>query len=210
MKIGIIEATSRKELNPLLEKYVKEANLDNTNEVINFGIYSNSNVKLTYVQVAVLISILINSRAVDFIVTGCSSGQGMMLACNSLPELMCGYIPTPADAYLFAQINNGNVVSYSLGLNWGWAGEVNFAQTMKSLFSQPFGQGYPKKDADRKLHDSAEVKHLKKLSNKSLVEVLSACDRDFIKPILNYKPVYDYVMKYGKNDELRQMMKEYR
>lgn len=210
MKIGIIEATSRKELNPLLEKYVKEANLDNTNEVINFGVYSNSNVNLTYVQVAMLISILINSGAVDFIVTGCSSGQGMMLACNSLPGLMCGYIPTSADAYLFAQINNGNVVSYPLGLNWGWAGEVNFAQTMKSLFSQPFGQGYPKKDADRKLNDSAEVKRLKKLSNKRLVEVLSACDRDFIKPILNYKPVYGYVMKYGKNDELRQMMKEYR
>ena len=31
-----------------------------------------------------MISLLIESGAVDFVVTGCSSGQGMMLACNSL------------------------------------------------------------------------------------------------------------------------------
>lgn len=37
----------------------------------------------------------INYNIVDFVVTGCSSGQGMMLACNSMPGILCGYTPTP-------------------------------------------------------------------------------------------------------------------
>ncbi len=48
---------------------------------------------------------------VIFVVTGCSSGQGMMLTCNSMPDVIAG-IPTPNDTYLFAQINNGNAISY--------------------------------------------------------------------------------------------------
>lgn len=47
-----------------------------------------------------------------FVVTRGSSGQGMMLACNRLPGVLCGYAPTPKDAYLFAQINNGNAISF--------------------------------------------------------------------------------------------------
>ena len=58
---------------------------------------------------------LLANRTVDFIVTGCSSGQGMMLACNSMPGVICRYAPTPKDAYLFAQINNGNAISLPLG-----------------------------------------------------------------------------------------------
>ena len=42
----------------------------------------------SYVEIALEICLLISSKAVDFIVTGCSSGQGMMIACNSLPHLI--------------------------------------------------------------------------------------------------------------------------
>ena len=38
----------------------------------------------SYVEVAVMVSLLIESQALDFVVTGGSSGQGMILACNSL------------------------------------------------------------------------------------------------------------------------------
>jgi ribose/galactose isomerase family protein len=65
------------------------------------------NEKYSYIEISILAGILLASRTVDFVVTGCSSGQGMMLACNSMP----GYAPTLNDAYLFAQINNGNAIS---------------------------------------------------------------------------------------------------
>ena len=50
------------------------------NEIIN---YSDENTNLTYVQVGLLAGILINSKAADFIVTGCGTGEGAMLALNS-------------------------------------------------------------------------------------------------------------------------------
>jgi ribose 5-phosphate isomerase RpiB len=57
----------------------------------------------------------------------------MMLACNSFPGVLCGYVPTPADAYLFAQINNGNAVSLPLGEQYTWAGYGNFESTIARL-----------------------------------------------------------------------------
>lgn len=44
---------------------------------------------MTYVQVGLLVAILINSKAVDFIVTGCGTGEGAMLALNSFPIKIC-------------------------------------------------------------------------------------------------------------------------
>lgn len=54
--------------------------------------------KYSYIEISLLVGILLASKTVDFIVTGCSSGQGMMLACNSMPGVICGYAPTPKDA----------------------------------------------------------------------------------------------------------------
>ena len=56
------------------------------NEIIN---YSDENTNLTYVQVGLLVAILINSKAVEFIVTGCGTGEGAMLALNSFPIKIC-------------------------------------------------------------------------------------------------------------------------
>lgn len=111
MKIGLIQGTSQKEKNKILEHYIKQA-ISPDDKLINFGIYQDSTTTLSYVQISLAIALLINSRALDFVVTGCSSGQGMMLA-----NIQCGYIPTPQDAYLFSHINDGNVVSFPLGLN---------------------------------------------------------------------------------------------
>ena len=50
-----------------------------------------------------MISMLLSSKSIDFVVTGCSSGQGMMIACNSLPDVICGYVENPQDAFLFGR-----------------------------------------------------------------------------------------------------------
>ena len=110
MKIGIIQGTSQIDKNSILYECTKEYG-----EVTNFGCFENED-NYSYVEIALEICLLISSKAVDFIVTGCSSGQGMMIACNSLPHLICGYLPTPQDAYLFGRINDGNVASLPLGL----------------------------------------------------------------------------------------------
>lgn len=195
MKIGVIQASSQKEKNKLL--------FDNTrkyasgHEVINFGCGHLEQDRYSYIEIALAIGILICSGAVDFIVTGCSSGQGMMLACNSMPGVICGYAPTPKDAYLFAQINNGNAVSVPLGEAYTWHGEENLSQTIKALFSEPFGQGYPKGEAERKLRDTLLLKEIRNASQIETAALLEKLDHKLLRHVLGKKNVTDYILANG-------------
>lgn len=152
-------------------------------EVINFGCFYNDTEQYSYLEIALLIGILIDAKIVDFVVTGCSSGQGMMLACNSMPGVLCGYAPTPKDAYLFAQINNGNAISLPLGEEYTYRGEQNLEETIKALFSEPFGRGYPVSEADRKIADSKRLKEIKVLSQKNFQLFLEDMDVQMVKKV---------------------------
>ncbi|MDK7951988.1 RpiB/LacA/LacB family sugar-phosphate isomerase [Lactobacillus paragasseri] len=207
MKIGLIQASSQKQKNRILEHYLNAA-INSDDQLINFGIYPNSNTNLSYVQVSLAIALLINSKSLDFIVTGCTSGQGMMLACNTFPNIQCGYLPTPQDAFLFSHINNGNVVSFPLGLNWGWSGEINFSETMKALFKQPWGTGYPPSQASRKVKNTTEVKEFNQLNKKSMISILPSVDPDLLVPVLKYEPVYNFIIQNGKDTELVNLIKK--
>lgn len=198
MKIGVIQASSQIEKNQFLFDLVKKYAPDD--EVINFGCKADEKYRYSYVEISVLIWLLLSSKAVDFIVTGCSSGQGMMLACNSLPGVLCGYAPTPMDAYLFAQINNGNAVSLPLGEDYTWAGYDNCEATIAKLFSEPFGQGYPKAEAGRKLEDTMQLKKIRKMSQVKSVELLKTLDKPFLKKIMSKQDVIRYITDYGKNE----------
>ena len=186
MRIGIIQASSQAAKNQLLfdtvKKYAAGA------EVINFGCTENEPERFSYVEISVLAGLLLASRAVDFIVTGCSSGQGMMLACNSFPGVLCGYAPSPMDAWLFAQINNGNAVSLPLGEEYTWAGYENFENTIAKLFSEPFGQGYPKSEAARKAEDTRLLKEIRGRSQRSAKELLDG-DTGFAQWIQDFPAV---------------------
>ncbi len=198
MKIGIIQGTSQIDKNSILYECTKEYG-----EVTNFSCFENED-NYSYVEIALEICLLISSKAVDFIVTGCSSGQGMMIACNSLPHLICGYLPTPQDAYLFGRINDGNVASLPLGLNYGWAGEINLKATLQQLFEEPFGIGYPLKDAKRKKEDTKKIKELNQLAKKDVITFLDELDQQMINKILSKKNVIDYILKYGKDKRIKQ------
>ena len=144
-----------------------------------------------------LIGLLLSSNAVDFVVTGCSSGQGMMLACNSMPGVLCGYCPTPRDAYLFAQINNGNAISLPLGEDYTWQGEENLKETISSLFSEPFGQGYPKSQRERKLKDTKLLKDIRSLSQVDMIQVLDNLDKEFVQKIMSKADVIKFILNNG-------------
>ncbi|MCD8027737.1 MAG: RpiB/LacA/LacB family sugar-phosphate isomerase [Erysipelotrichaceae bacterium] len=129
MKIGIILATSQCDKAQSIENILKDI-VDE--DIINFGCFDDE--EYSYVEISLLIGLLINSGAVDFVITGCSSGQGMMLSCNAMPNVICGYISTVGDAYLFRHINDGNVISLSFGLNYGWCGDINVKYILEALF----------------------------------------------------------------------------
>lgn len=210
MKIAVIQASSQKDKNDIIFQCAQKAVERLGYEIINFGIFKDESVSYSYIETAIQISLLLESRAIDFAITGCSSGQGMMLACNSLPGVICGYIENPADAYLFGRINNGNAVSFPLGLNFGWAGEINLECTLVKLFSEPFGTGYPPKDAERKQRDTRLLKEINAVTKKGMTEVLPQLQESLIDKVLQRDIVYQYIMKYGTNKVLLNMLREFR
>jgi ribose 5-phosphate isomerase RpiB len=147
-----------------------------------------------------MVGLLLASKAVDFVVTGCSSGQGMMLACNNMPGVICGYVPTPKDAYLFAQINNGNAISLPLGEDYTWNGADNLDQTIASVFSEPFGQGYPKSESERKLRDTETLKKIRFQSQISFLDLLDKLDNELLQKMLMKKDVINFVLTNGTDN----------
>ena len=205
MRIAVIQASSQVAKNELIYSAVKKYAADA--EVINFGCFGNEEQKYSYIEISILIGILLSCKAVDFVVTGCSSGQGMMLACNNMPGVLCGYIPTPMDAYLFAQINDGNAVSLPLGEEYTWAGEENLDKTIAKLFSEPFGQGYPKSEAERKLADTRLLKNIRNSSQVKMTELLKTLEKPLLDKVLSKKDVVEYVLENGRDEELSLLIK---
>ena len=205
MKIGIIQASSQADKNGMIVRAVQR--YASGAEIINFGCRTGDSGIYSYVEISLLAGLLLTSGAVDFIVTGCSSGQGMMLACNSFPGVLCGYIPTPADAWLFAQINNGNAVSLPLGEGYTWAGKDNLEQTLRKLFSEPFGQGYPKNEAARKLRDTNLLKEIRAKSQKTVTGFLDSLAPELRNRILSKQDVIGYIRKYGKCERVTEWVR---
>jgi len=205
MRIAVIQASSQVAKNELIYSAVKKYAADA--EVINFGCFGNEDNKYSYIEISVLVGLLLSSKSVDLVVTGCSSGQGMMLACNNMPRVLCGYIPTPMDAYLFAQINDGNAVSLPLGEEYTWAGEENLDKTIAKLFSEPFGQGYPKSEAERKLEDTRLLKSIRSSSQIKMTELLKTLEKPLLYKVLSKKDVVEYVLENGRDEELSLLIK---
>ena len=208
MRVGVIQAGSQTDKNEILyETVLKNAK---QHEVVNFGCFPNEKETYSYVDISIEIGLLIASGAIDFVVTGCSSGQGMMLACNSIPGVLCGYTPTPQDAFLFGRINNGNVISVPLGLNYGWAGEVNLGYIMEALFSTPFGTGYPMEEAERKRRDAELLKQIRNHANVPFLRFLQNLDQEIVRKNIRRDIVTDFILEKGEDAQIVEFVKGYK
>lgn len=209
MKIAVIQASTQTARNKLIFEETKRAVAAKNWEVFNFGVHENED-NFSYIQISLCVGLLLNSAAVDFVVTGCSSGNGMAIAANSLPNVICGYLPTPSDAYLFGRINQGNCVSLPLGLNFGWAGELNLRFTLEKLFEEPMNIGYPAEAADRKKRDMTKLEEIKGLAQTNMVHIFQNLDDTFINPIFKKRDLMNFILKNGKNTELIKFLKCYK
>lgn len=202
MKIALIQGSTQIEKNEMLYQTLKNVVEPLGHEVINFGVKADELETYSYTEVALLISMLLSSEVVDFVVTGCSSGQGMNMACNALPNVLCGFVQNPQDAFLFGRINDGNAVSLSLGLGYGWLGELNVQYIIEKLFDGDFGIGYPADVATRKVKETARVKTFNTISKRSIVEVLSELDEKIVQHVFTKKDVIQHVLANTTDEEL--------
>ena len=144
MKIALINENSQAAKNGTILAALKKVVEPMGHTVDNYGMYAaDDNAQLTYVQCGILGAILLNSGAADFVVTGCGTGEGAMLAMNSFPGVICGHVEDPVDAYTFAHVNDGNAVAMPFAKGFGWGGELNLEYVFEKLFGFGHGQGYP-------------------------------------------------------------------
>ncbi|MGT2959632.1 RpiB/LacA/LacB family sugar-phosphate isomerase [Streptococcus caballi] len=209
MKIAIIQGSTQIDKNETLVRITKKVVEPLGHEVVNFGAFEEEE-NYSYTEVALMISFLLSSQAVDFVITGCSSGQGMALACNALPNVICGFVQNPQDAFLFGRINDGNAVSFSLGLGYGWLGELNLEYSIEKLFDGEFGIGYPAEVAKRKIKETKRVQLFNAVAKKSVVDLLTALDKTFLNKVLSKNDLIDYIFENGQDQALNKELKQLR
>jgi ribose 5-phosphate isomerase RpiB len=182
MKIALINENSQAAKNEIIHTALKAVAEPLGHTVFNYGMYTpEDKASLTYVMNGLLAGILLNSKAADFVVTGCGTGMGSMLACNSMPGVFCGLVIDPTDAFLFGQINDGNAISMPYAKGFGWAAELNLQDCYRKLFDGERGLGYPKERAAIMAKNRGILSQLKAVSCKDMLSVLQAVDQDLLK-----------------------------
>lgn len=182
MKIALIIENSQAAKAEIVHNALKSVAEPLGHQVHHYGMYTpEDKASLTYVMNGLLAGILLNSKAADFVVTGCGTGMGSMLACNSMPGVFCGLVADPTDAFLFGQINDGNCLAMPYAKGFGWAAELNLQDCYRKLFEHERGVGYPKERAAIMARNRGILKQLKSASCKDMVTVLQSVDQDLLK-----------------------------
>ncbi|MDF2886097.1 MAG: galactose-6-phosphate isomerase [Lacrimispora sp.] len=185
MRIALINENSQAGKNGLIYASLKKVADTKGYEVDNYGMYSSEDgCSLTYVQNGILAAILLNSKAADYVVTGCGTGQGAMLALNSFPGVICGLVTDPSDGYMFAQINDGNAIAMPFAKGFGWGAELNLEYAFEKLFSEESGQGYPRERAVPEQRNKKILDGVRENNLKDLITCLKGLDQELVKGAL--------------------------
>ncbi len=185
MKIALINENSQAAKNAVIEGALRRVVEPMGHEVVNYGMYSPDDNQLTYVQIGILASVLLNSGAADYVITGCGTGEGAMLACNSFPGVICGHVEDPLDAYTFAQINDGNAIAIPFAKGFGWGGDLNLEYIFEKLFCEEPGQGYPRERAVPEKANKKILDEVKAKTYRPLEEILPELDSALVKGALS-------------------------
>lgn len=208
MKIAIINENSQVMKNKIIYDSLKPIADKKGFEIYNYGMENSEENNLTYVQVGLLAAILINSQAADFIITGCGTGEGAMLALNSFPNVLCGHISDPTDAYLFSQINAGNAVSIGYAKGFGWGSELTLTYIFEKLFETDFGNGYPKERAIPEQANKKILDEVKKVTHKDMLTILKEIDQEFLYQTINREQFKKYFFENAKDNEIKEYIKK--
>lgn len=205
MKIALINENSQAAKNSLICETLKKVVEPKGHQVFNYGMYSaEDDVQFTYVQNGILAAILLNSGAADFVVTGCGTGEGAMLALNAFPGVLCGHIVDPSDAYMFAQINDGNAVAIPFAKGFGWGAELNLQYMFERLFEGESGQGYPPERVVPEQRNKKILDEVKKITHTDMITILNNIDQNLLKGAINGPKFKEYFFDNCKCDKMRE------
>ncbi|MEZ8575585.1 RpiB/LacA/LacB family sugar-phosphate isomerase [Vibrio splendidus] len=182
MKIALMMENSQAGKNAMVAAELESVAGGIGHDVFNLGMTDENDHHLTYIHLGIMASILINSKAVDFVVTGCGTGQGALMSLNLHPGVVCGYCLEPSDAFLFNQINNGNALALAFAKGFGWAGELNIRYIFEKAFTGERGNGYPLERAEPQQRNAALLNEVKAAVVKdNFLDSLRAIDQELVK-----------------------------
>ena len=203
MVIALINENSQAPKNELIFNTLKKVAEPLGNECFHYGRYSAEDpVEKSYVQEGLLAAILLNSGAADFVITGCGTGMGAMLALNSFPGVMCGWAHEPLESFLFSQVNAGNALSLPFAMDFGWGAELNLEYIFEKLLSTPMGGGYPEAWAAPEKKNRGILAEVKKVTHKDILTVLKEIDQDFLKQTIGEPNFAEMFFANCKNEEI--------
>jgi ribose 5-phosphate isomerase RpiB len=183
MKIAVINEISAADKNADILKALEGRG----HEVLNLGNTSGKDSPgLLYIHTGLMTALLLNLKAVDFVIGGCGTGLGYLNAVMQYPGVFCGHLLTPLDAFLFARINAGNCVSLALNQGYGWAGDVNLRMIFDHLFTPETASGFPPHRAEPQREARELLEQISQVAHRPLADVLMSLPDEVIRPALTY------------------------
>jgi ribose 5-phosphate isomerase RpiB len=206
MRLAVINEVSARAKNAdILTALAEHAELT----VYNAGMSATGDEpELTYLQTGLMAALLLNAGACDFVVGGCGTGQGFLNSVLQYPNVVCGLLTEPLDAWLFSQINAGNCVSLALNKGYGWAGELNLKLLFRELFRDPPGAGYPPARSESQAKSRTRLNEISRVAHRDMPEILRRIDPDIVRPIQQY-PVFLELLRNAEKQDLAKSVLSY-
>ena len=208
MKIALMMENSQAAKNHIILKELQDTVADKGYDVFNVGMKDEEDHHLTYIHLGIMASILLNSKAVDFVVAGCGTGQGALMSLNAHPGVVCGYCIDPADAFLFAQINNGNALAIPFAKGFGWGAELNIRYMFEKAFTGRQGEGYPIERKEPQVRNAGILNDVKAaIAKDNYIDTLKAIDQDLVKTAVGGERFQQCLFENGQDQEIIEYVK---
>lgn len=203
MKVALIIENSQAAKAEIIHKALTSVAEPRGHEVFHYGMYTPEDAAMmTYPMNGLLAGILLNSGAADFVVTGCGTGMGSMLACNAMPGVFCGLIIDPTDAFLFSQINAGNCMAMPYAKGFGWAAELNLEDCYSKIFDNTPGAGYPKERAALMKTNRGVLADMKAAACNDMLTVLGAVDQELLRAAIAGEKFAEYFYANSRDEAI--------
>ncbi|OCH14307.1 RpiB/LacA/LacB family sugar-phosphate isomerase [Aliivibrio sp. 1S128] len=205
MKIALTMENSQAAKNSIVLNELLTVTAQSNDEVFNVGMSDDQDHHLTYIHLGIQASILLASKAVDFVFTGCGTGQGAMMSCNAHHNVVCGLAIEPSDAFLFTQINNGNALALAFAKGFGWAAELNIRNIFEKVLLSgcECGQGYPIERALPQQQNAAILNQVKlAVAKDNYIDALKSMDPELVKTAVMGERFQACLFNNAENQEI--------
>lgn len=203
MKIGLIIETSQVFRMPVIEEELRKAAEKYGHKVFN---YTNNT---TYAKNGLLGAVLLNAGAVDFVVTGCGTGVGAIVAANSFAGVQCGFVADPCDAQMVRELNLSNAVSMPFSKDFGNEGILNLRFCFDKLFCPMELPMYITPETRQGCEEmKQEMDDLKAICQTPVKDVIRALDQAYVKEALDSEVFRTCFYENCKDPELADLIRK--